>query len=105
MRRFLLDVALLAGLVAVWRWTIDARLPLTVAGAIALLGLVPLPLVSWIGRRSLDRNPTPEHAQQIASLVHYSLALPLGIAIICAIRVGAGWRAVRCQFRSTLAWF
>src|SRR3974390_747268 len=91
MRRLFLDAAVFALLIAVWRWAQYASVPLESLGAIAILGLAAVPIISWFGRRSLDRLPTPEHAAGIASLVHYGMMLPLGLAIIAAIRLGIEW--------------
>jgi protein-S-isoprenylcysteine O-methyltransferase Ste14 len=88
------DGAVFVVLVFIWRWTQHAGLPLSVLGAIAILGVVVVPGISWLGRRLLDRLPSAEHATRIASVVHYSLMLPLGMAIVAAIRLGVarpGW--------------
>ncbi len=89
--RFVFDGTVFVVLVIVWRWAQRAALPLSVLGAIAILGVVVLPGISWLGRRSLDRLPTAEHATRIASVVHYGLMLPLGMAIVAAIRLGVAW--------------
>lgn len=89
--RFAFDGAVFVVLVFIWRWTQHAALPLSVLGAIAILGVVVLPGISWLGRRSLDRLPSAEHATGMASVVHYGLMLPLGMAIVAAIRLGVAW--------------
>jgi protein-S-isoprenylcysteine O-methyltransferase Ste14 len=89
--RLAIDGAVFVVLVMIWRWAIHSALPLPSLGAIAILGVVVLPAISWIGRCSLDHLPSSEHAKRIASAVHYGLMLPLGMAIVAAIRLGVAW--------------
>lgn len=89
--RLLLNFAGFAVVLIIWRWTIHAHLPLPVLAAIALVGLALVPVVSWVGRRSLDRRPTAEHAARVTSIVHYSIMLLLGAAIVGAVRAGVAW--------------
>ncbi|MFZ5921936.1 MAG: methyltransferase family protein [Chloroflexota bacterium] len=56
--------------------------------AIALAGIGGLVPVVWAGRRLLDRQPTPERAVRVTSVVHYLIAALLGAALICATYVG-----------------
>lgn len=89
--RLVFDGAVFVVLIIIWRWTQRAALPLSGLGAIAILGVAALPVISWIGRRSLDRLPSPEHATRMASVVHYGLMLPLGMAFVAAIRLEVAW--------------
>jgi protein-S-isoprenylcysteine O-methyltransferase Ste14 len=79
---------------AVWWWVLQQqfgeilRLLIMVGGVLAMLPVV------WAGRRVLDVHPTPDRAAWVTTVVHFSLMIPLGTAIIEAIRFGwvyPGW--------------
>ena len=90
-RSLSLLLANLLGLALTWTtWLWLALLDLTSLAymLIAILGvLVIVPLV-FIGRRLLDRQPDLAHAEWVTTGVHYLLGLFFGSAIISAVRLG-----------------
>ena len=65
-----------------WAWAMSAR-----PGA-ALIWVMPLLTfpISWLGRRLLDRDPTPERAAWVNVPVHYAMMSVLGSALFPAFR-------------------
>lgn len=55
--------------------------------AIALLGPIGLLLAAFIGRRELDRLPTPEHSGRVTAWFHLAVMTLLGAAAITAVRL------------------
>jgi protein-S-isoprenylcysteine O-methyltransferase Ste14 len=53
--------------------------------------LAIFPIV-FIGRRTLDSNPTIEHLNWVTTIVHALLMVLFGIAIIKAIQTGRTWQ-------------
>src|SRR5215470_3583966 len=96
MLRFLADLAVFVTLVGTWRWVQTAHCSVTVLVMFATAGLMVVPLVSLLGRISLQHRPTPEQVERIASAVHYSIMLPLGIAIVAAPQCGLAWQSDSC---------
>lgn len=72
----------------IWLILLTKRPVLQVNIAIALAGIGGLIPVVWFGRRLLDRQPTPERAVRVTSIIHYLIAALLGSALICAAYVG-----------------
>ncbi len=89
--RFLLNIASFAILLLIWRTLIRTPLQLSFLITVAIVGLALVPIVSLVARLWLDHDPTPQHAKNIAILVHYALMLPLGSAIVSAVRAGILW--------------
>ena len=61
---------------------------------IALAGLPAMLLAAELGRRALDRRPTPENALKVTARTHDALILLLGFTAIAAVRLFSefpGW--------------
>jgi len=86
--QFLLKIAGFVVVLGIWRALIDKLLSLSLLITVAIVGLLLVPIVAALGRLWLDRQPTAAHAQRIALVIHYGIMLPLGAALICAIRAG-----------------
>jgi protein-S-isoprenylcysteine O-methyltransferase Ste14 len=68
----------------IWNWAAQQRDPLWLAPAIALvIPLLIFPL-TWMGRVSLDRDPTSAHADPVTRVVHFLVMCVIGSALICA---------------------
>ncbi len=72
----------------IWLILLIKRPVLQVNLTIALAGIGGLVPVVWVGRRLLDRQPTPERAVRVTGVVHYLIAILLGSALICATYIG-----------------
>lgn len=75
-----------------WQWLLKQSLSPRM-NALCILGTVLLvfPTV-WLGRRLLDRNPTPGQVDWVAMVVHAILILLFGVAIVKAVQTGSTWR-------------
>jgi protein-S-isoprenylcysteine O-methyltransferase Ste14 len=89
--RFVLNAAGFAILLLIWRALTRTLLPLWFLVTVAIVGLALVPIVAKLARLWLDRRPTQQHMKNIAILAHYGVMLPLGSAIICAVRAGIAW--------------
>jgi protein-S-isoprenylcysteine O-methyltransferase Ste14 len=84
-------IALLVFTWLVWLWALDQPLSnrmnlFIIVGAVLLV----YPIV-WLGRRILDRQPTPNRAAWITTFVHYALGILFGAAIIRAVITAQDW--------------
>ncbi len=78
-----------------WLWALDWPVSIIADPAIAVGGVLAMVPISWLGRRLLDRDPTPRRVIQITTFVHYAVVIVAGIAVIRAIRScqeWSGWR-------------
>jgi protein-S-isoprenylcysteine O-methyltransferase Ste14 len=84
-------IALLALALFIWLWALNQPLSNTM-NLILIVGSVLLvfPIV-WLGRVSLDKEPTISRAVWITTFVHYAVGIPFGVAIIQAITTHQDW--------------
>ncbi len=84
-------IALLVLLFFVFSWAIYQPLSYIMNLSI-IVGSVLLvfPLV-WLGRKMLDRQPTPSRASLITIFVHYALGILLGISLVRALVTYQNW--------------
>jgi protein-S-isoprenylcysteine O-methyltransferase Ste14 len=93
--RLLRVLGLAAGLV-IWILTFqwiagDGPIPPPAGPVIVLVAtLLPLPAV-FLGRWALDRNPTVERTAWVTTIVHYAVAIPLGVSLIAGIAAARVW--------------
>ncbi|MGA7161109.1 MAG: methyltransferase [Bacteroidota bacterium] len=87
----LFRVALLVFIWIFWLWVLDQRLS-TMMNLFIIVGGVVLafPLV-WLGRKILDRNPTPRRAVWVTTFVHYTLGILFGVPIVRALVTHQDW--------------
>lgn len=77
-----------------WYILSAVALPATVLLVVALAGPLGLGLTTWLGRRALDRQPTPDNARWVTVAAHQVVMILLGSGIIAAIRLfqaNPGW--------------
>lgn len=72
----------------VWLWMINQTLSSGMAFGIAVGGVLAIIPVVLLGRRLLDRQPTIERADILTNIVHYSIAIFFGSAVIAATKLG-----------------
>ena len=92
---FLVRVALLAVIWFIWWWALRAPLS-NMANLSIIVGgvLLVFPLV-WLGGLILDRQPTASRVAWTTTIIHYTLGILFGAAIIRAVityQDWAGWR-------------
>ncbi len=77
----------------IWLWALQQPLS-NLLNFILLLAcaLLVVPVV-WLGRITLDKQPTSERAAWITMFVHYGVGILLGIAIIRALTTYLSWSA------------
>jgi protein-S-isoprenylcysteine O-methyltransferase Ste14 len=90
---FLARVVLLALTWLVWWWAIDAPLSSMLNLAVIVGGVVLAFPVAWLGRKVLDRRPTPGWVAWTTTFVHFALGLLFGVSIIRAMGTHREWRA------------
>jgi len=84
-------LALCASIVCFWWWLADQPLSGEMNAALIVGGLVLVYPVVWVGRRVLDRRPTPGRAVWITTLVQFGLGFLLGVPILLAIFTHRHW--------------
>jgi len=84
-------IGLFSSTLLFWLWAI--RAPVSPGANLALIvgGVLLVFSVVWLGRKMLDRQPTTGHAALITTLVHFSLMVLFGMAIIRAIISHQDW--------------
>jgi len=84
-------VALLALILRTCQWASDVPLSDAVNVSIIAGGvLLAFPLV-WLGRKILDRHPTPSRAVWTTTFVHVGLGFSFGVPIIRAVGTYRDW--------------
>lgn len=80
-------ILLLVVLFIVWYLLSATELPVPVLLAAAFVGPLGLLAAGLLGRRALDRDPTPGNASQVTGVVHDAVLAFLGSGSIAAVRV------------------
>jgi protein-S-isoprenylcysteine O-methyltransferase Ste14 len=90
----LIRVSAFIATVTLWRWALQRSFS-PGGNLLCLVGsvLAVFPVV-WIGRRLLDRRPTPERVAWVTTGVHGVLMVLFGVAIVKAIQTADAWRAL-----------
>jgi protein-S-isoprenylcysteine O-methyltransferase Ste14 len=84
-------IALFVLIVHGWLWALDQPLSGSVNLTIIVGGvLLVLPIV-WLGRTVLDKKPTTSRAAWITTVVHYTVVILFGVAIIRAVKTHGDW--------------
>ncbi len=78
----------------VWGWMLEAKLSFATNLAIIIVApLLVYPLV-WLGRRILDRDPTPSRIIWMTTVVHIGVGGLFGMVVIRALLTYADWRGL-----------
>jgi protein-S-isoprenylcysteine O-methyltransferase Ste14 len=72
-------------------WVVNQQFDRAQELLIAVGGVLVVFPVVWIGRRVLDTQPTIHHANWVTMVVHFTLMMLIGAAIVEAIRFGRTW--------------
>jgi protein-S-isoprenylcysteine O-methyltransferase Ste14 len=90
-RELLVRIALLVVTLSFWIWMLNQPLS-SIPNLSIIVGAVILvyPVV-WVGRKTLDQQPTMNRAVWITTFVHYAVGGLLGAAIIRAITTYQDW--------------
>jgi protein-S-isoprenylcysteine O-methyltransferase Ste14 len=75
---------------SVWLWLVNQTLTLGAAFRIAVLGVLVIFPIVFLGRWLLDRQPSVERADLLTTIVHYLIAIFFGAALIAATKIGLG---------------
>ena len=87
----LIRVALFAVILRICWWASDVPLSNVVNVSIIAGGvLLAFPLV-WLGRKILDRHPTPSRAVWTTTFVHFGLGFSFGVPIFRAVGTHQDW--------------
>jgi len=88
---FLFRGVLLAAILFVWWWALNAPLS-NVMNLVIIVGgaLLMIPLV-WIGRKILDRHHTMSRVAWITTFVHLAIGLTFGVALMRALTTHQDW--------------
>ncbi len=88
----LVRLAIFALICTAFWWASEARLTHTLNLCIIVGGvLLAYPLV-WLGRKTLDRNPTVIRAVWVTTIVHLGVGLTFGVPLTRAIVTHHEWR-------------
>jgi protein-S-isoprenylcysteine O-methyltransferase Ste14 len=88
---FPIRILLLAAILCFFGWASAAPLPFAIDVSIIVLGVMLTFPVVWLGRIMLDKRPTSLRAIWITTIVHYTVVVVLGIAIIRALKTHRDW--------------
>ena len=87
----LVRIALFALIIVLWSWVIHQPLSNIVNLSIIVGGVLLVFPIAWFGRTMLDKKPTTTRAAGITALVHYTVVILLGVAVIRAIVTHQDW--------------
>jgi protein-S-isoprenylcysteine O-methyltransferase Ste14 len=87
----IVKIGLFGLVVLLWLWIQSQRFSALTSFVIVVGGILLVFPVVWLGRNLLDREPTTQRAAQTSLLVHYTLLLLLGAAIIEAAKTHQAW--------------
>jgi protein-S-isoprenylcysteine O-methyltransferase Ste14 len=84
-------IVLFGVVISLWWWAQSQQFAGFTSFFIVVGGILLVFPVVWLGRNLLDRQPTIQRAAQTSLLVHYTLLLLLGVAIIEAVKTYQAW--------------
>jgi protein-S-isoprenylcysteine O-methyltransferase Ste14 len=84
-------IALFTLILLGWSWVVDQPLSSGVNLSIIVGGVLLILPVVWLGRTVLDKNPTTSRAGWITTIVHYTVVILLGVAVIRAVKTHQDW--------------
>ena len=84
-------IALFAVTVSLWVWARNRPPSRTLDLLLIVGGVVLVFPVVWLGRKFLDSRPTASRAARTTALVHFTLMVLLGVAIIRAVVTHRDW--------------
>jgi protein-S-isoprenylcysteine O-methyltransferase Ste14 len=101
---FLIRVALLASLLLLFWWTSEVQLSNAMNLSIIVGGvLLTFPLV-LLGRKILDKQPTPGRAVWVTTLVHCGLGLTFGVPLVRALTTHQQWSVWTLPLSTEFGW-
>lgn len=84
-------IGLLVLIWLIWWWVLNATFSGVMNLAVIVGGVeLNFPLV-WLGRKILDRHPTPVHAIRTTTFVHFALGFTFGVPIVRAVSTCQDW--------------
>jgi protein-S-isoprenylcysteine O-methyltransferase Ste14 len=102
--RFVLRVLAFALTLLVWDWVKDRSWSPEVSLVFIISGPLTLAPFTILGRFLLESRPTVERADWVSTLVHYAVMIPLGGAIIEALKLGEVWPGWRVPIPAGVGW-
>jgi protein-S-isoprenylcysteine O-methyltransferase Ste14 len=87
----LMRIALFVLIIFLWSWVLHQPFSGPVNLSIIVGGVVPVFPVLWLGRTMLDKKPTTSRAAWITTIVHYSVVILIGVAIVRVILTHHEW--------------
>ena len=84
-------ITLFVLIIFLWLWVLDQPFSSTVNLSIIVGGVLLVFPIAWLGRKMLDKNPTPSHTAWITTFVHYTVVILAGVAVVRAIETHQDW--------------
>ena len=98
-------IALFMFILFLWQWVLNAPFANIVNLAIIIGGVLLVFPIVWIGRKMLDKRPTISRTAWITTLVHFTLMIPFGAAIIRAVTTHQDWSGWILPIPVEIGWF
>ena len=87
-----------------WSWVLHTRFGTPASAALIVGGIVLMVPASLAARRWLDREPTPRRIYAATFLLHWTVMILMGVAILEAIKTGRSWRGWTLPLPPGVGW-
>ena len=107
LRRFgspILHLGSFAITLLIWSWVLDTRFGALASGSLIVGGTVLMVPAAAAARRWLDRDPTPLRLRTAIFLLHWTVMILMGVAVIEAIKTGRSWRGLTLPLPPAIGW-
>lgn len=84
-------IALFVLIILLWLWVVDQRFSSVMDMSIIVGGVLSMFPIVWIGRKMLDKEPTASRATRVNTVVHYTVVILAGVAVVRAIKTHQEW--------------
>jgi protein-S-isoprenylcysteine O-methyltransferase Ste14 len=84
-------IVLFVLILILWMWVLNQPFSSTVNLSIIVGGILLVFPVIWLGRKMLDKEPTTSRAAWVNTLVHYTVVIVAGLAVVRAVKTHQDW--------------
>jgi protein-S-isoprenylcysteine O-methyltransferase Ste14 len=84
-------ITLFVPIIFLWSWVLHQQFSNIIDISIIVGGILLLFPIAWLGRRMLDKKPTMSRAAWINTIVHYTVLIIAGAAVVRAIKTHQDW--------------